>query len=63
MMPLPPSQNITESRRRSGDDTWREFVYTYTVPAHYSNIRFELNVMAPGTVWVDDVRIEPLPGD
>jgi hypothetical protein len=37
--------------------------YTYTVPAHYSNIRFELNVMAPGTVWVDDVRIEPLPGE
>jgi hypothetical protein len=43
------------------DGAWREYVYTYTVPANYSNVRFELNVVAPGTLWVDDVRIERLP--
>ncbi len=46
----------------TGDGIWREFIYTYTVPEHYSNIRFELNVLAPGTLWVDDVRIEPASG-
>lgn len=45
---------------RTGNQTWRQFVYTYTVPAHYANIRFEMNIVAPGTVWIDDVRIEPL---
>lgn len=59
--PRNPIREIIDAE--STDDTWREFVYTYTVPAHYSNIRFELNVMAPGTVWVDDVRIEPLSGE
>jgi len=37
---------------------WREFTYSYTVPDHYRNIRFELHVRTPGTVWLDDVRIE-----
>ncbi len=45
----------------TGDGVWSQFVYTYTVPQHYSNVRFELNVVAPGTLWLDDVRIEPLP--
>ena len=43
----------------TGLDTWQRFDFTYTVPEHYRDIRFELNVLAPGTVWVDDVRIEP----
>jgi hypothetical protein len=44
---------------RTGEGEWRQFTYTYTVPSHYSNIRFEVNVVAPGTLWIDDVRIEP----
>ena len=59
--PRNPIREIIDAE--STDDTWREFVYTYTVPAHYSNIRFELNVVAPGTLWVDDVKIEPMPGE
>jgi hypothetical protein len=43
-------------------DEWREFTYHYTVPADYDNIRFEMNVVAPGTLWIDDVRIEPIRG-
>ena len=60
--PRAPIREIIDAEM-TGDDTWREFVYTYTVPAHYSNIRFELNVLEPGTLWVDDVRIEPLPDE
>ena len=26
-------------------------------------IRFELSIRSPGTVWIDDVRIEPVVGD
>jgi len=37
---------------------WREFTFSYTVPDHYRNIRFELSMRTPGTVWLDDVRIE-----
>lgn len=45
---------------QTGEGAWKQFVYDYTVPAHYANIRFELNLLAPGTVWIDDVRITPL---
>lgn len=59
--PRSPIREIIDAET-TGDGIWREFVYTYTVPEHYSNIRFELNVLAPGTLWVDDVRIEPASG-
>jgi hypothetical protein len=42
---------------QTGADVWKQFVYEYMVPAHYANIRFELTVGSPGTVWIDDVRI------
>jgi hypothetical protein len=46
----------------SSEAVWEEFEYVYVVPAHYRNIRFEVNVSAgSGTVWLDDVRIEPMP--
>jgi len=44
---------------RTGEGEWRQFTYTYTVPSQYNNIRFDVNVVAPGTLWMDDVRIEP----
>lgn len=47
---------------RTGDDVWQRFEYTYTVPENYANIRFEINVLAAGRLWIDDVRIEPLAG-
>jgi hypothetical protein len=57
-----PRTPITEiiDAKKTGEDTWGEFAYTYTVPAHYANIRFEINIVSPGTVRIDDVRIEPL---
>lgn len=57
--PLTPIIEIIDAEK-TADDTWRQFVYTYAVPAHYTNIRFEINFVAPGTLWIDDIRIEPL---
>ena len=42
----------------TGTNTWRRFEYFYTVPDTYDNIRFELGITQPGTLWIDDVRIE-----
>jgi len=57
--PRTPIIEIIDAEK-SGDDAWRQFVYTYNVPTNYGNIRFEINFVAPGTVWIDDVRIELL---
>ncbi len=46
----------------AGADRWRRFEYIYSVPEGFQNIRFELDVTRPGTVWVDDVRIEDVTG-
>jgi hypothetical protein len=46
----------------TGENEWRELTYRYTVPPHYRNVRFEVNAVAPGTFWIDDVRIEPIGG-
>ncbi len=43
----------------TGEGEWRQFSYTYTVPSPRRDIRFEVNLLAPGTLWIDDVRIEP----
>jgi hypothetical protein len=44
------------------EGVWEEFEYTYTVPKHYQNIRFDIDISGgSGTVWLDDVRIEPKP--
>ncbi len=42
----------------TGTDVWRQFEYVYDFPATDDTIRFELGIMRPGTLWIDDVRIE-----
>jgi hypothetical protein len=44
----------------TGGNVWRRVERDYTVPDGYRDIRFEINVLSPGTVWIDDVRIEPV---
>lgn len=45
-----------------GGDTdperWRQFRYVYTTPETDGSLRFELRIMRPCTLWVDDVRVE-----
>ena len=44
----------------AGPEKWRRFEYVYGVPEGFDNIRFQLNVTRPGTLWLDDVRIEEI---
>lgn len=37
---------------------WRRVEARYTVPERYDRLRFELNVLSPGRLWIDDVRVE-----
>lgn len=37
---------------------WKQYYYKFTMPPHMDALRFELNVIQPGIVWIDDVRIE-----
>lgn len=38
--------------------TWKLFEYDYTMPSNFELIRFELNVLHPGSFWIDDIKIE-----
>jgi hypothetical protein len=37
---------------------WRRVEASYTVPERYDHLRFQFNVLSPGRMWLDDVRIE-----
>ena len=37
---------------------WRRVEERYTVPERYGRMRFQFNVLSPGRMWLDDVRIE-----
>jgi hypothetical protein len=39
-------------------DNWQLFEYYYTIPEKMTAIRFELNILHPGTFWIDDLKIE-----
>jgi hypothetical protein len=42
--------------RSESFSNWRYFEYRYEMPDQ-DNLRFEISVLAPGVLWVDDVRI------
>lgn len=37
---------------------WKQYQYCYTLPEKMTALRFELNVLRPGTFLIDDIRIE-----
>lgn len=39
---------------------WKKHEYTYQIPDGMKRLRFELNVLSAGNLWVDDVRIEKI---
>lgn len=47
---------IVKSNETTAD--WRQFEHTYTIPPQMNALRLELNVLQPGTLWIDDIRIE-----
>lgn len=40
--------------------SWQLFEYTYTIPRSMNGIRFEMNILQPGSFWIDDLRIEKI---
>ena len=59
----PPENRQVLGEQETGINTWRRFEYVYTIPETYDNIRFDLNIVQPGTLWIDDVRIEEVQTD
>ena len=45
--------------------TWKRFEHDYQMPTgkKFDRIRFEMNILQPGSFWIDDVRIEGLNGE
>ncbi len=43
---------------------WKYFEYEYRMPPKekFNRIRFEMNILHPGTLWIDDIRIEDING-
>lgn len=37
---------------------WKHIEHAFTMPEQYDRIRFELSIRSPGTLWIDDVKIE-----
>ena len=37
--------------------TWKHYEHQYTMPQGFKRIRFELNILRPGTFWIDEVTI------
>ena len=49
--------------RETDTEEWRRFRYVYKVPETDGSLRFELRVVRPCTLWIDDVRIERAEGE
>jgi len=49
----------SETIVRSGETiaTWKHFEHEYTMPQEFDRLRFEINVVRPGTFWIDEVTI------
>lgn len=39
---------------------WSYLEYNYTIPVKYNRLRFECNIMKPGSFWIDDISIVEL---
>lgn len=37
--------------------TWKHYEHDYTLPQGFDRVRFELNILRPGTFWIDEVTI------
>jgi hypothetical protein len=44
---------------KTGDTvtTWRHYEHDYTMPAGFDRLRLEVNVVRPGSFWIDDVTV------
>jgi hypothetical protein len=49
-------ENVVQTRESF--PTWRYFEHAVKIPLNNDNLRFEANILSPGTIWFDDIRIE-----
>lgn len=54
-------ETVDSSAEAAG--SWRFVEHTYTMPERYDRIRFDLSIRSPGSLWIDDVSIEPIRDD
>jgi hypothetical protein len=41
-------------------EEWTKMEYKFRVPAKYERIRFQLNILEPGTFWIDDLQVKKI---
>ena len=46
----------------AGLEDWTFIEQEHTIPEPYERLRFQLSIYGPGTLWIDDVRVEPVAG-
>lgn len=39
-------------------EDWFEYKFTYKLPETMEKLRIEINIVKPGTIWIDDIKIE-----
>jgi|TARA_Y100000310_G_scaffold327633_1_gene394296 hypothetical protein len=52
---------VVLAEEETGTRTWRQFDQAFALPQLDDHIRFELHIMEPGTLWVDDIQIQEAP--
>ena len=40
------------------NNEWNELTFTYQIPQDMNKIQLELNILKPGLVWIDEVKVE-----
>lgn len=50
------SETVVSAQETFSD--WKYYSHAIQIPENNDNIRLEVNILSPGTIWFDDVRIE-----
>jgi len=52
-----PGISETVVRTKETYSEWKYFEYSLQIPKTNDNIRFEANILSPGTIWFDNIKI------
>jgi len=55
-----PKSGDMKTLLRSNDqiNDWKQYSYDVPIAKEFSELRIEVNVLSPGTFWIDDIQIE-----
>jgi hypothetical protein len=55
-----PKTGDMKTLLQTSDQTndWKQYVYVVPVTEEFDQIRLEVNILKPGTFWIDDIQIE-----